>query len=111
MKETSQWWDEWESQHVMYTRDIYRQNQKQRDNNNSFYMHLREYPDYVIGWEQVTFLACDSRYSQRRMKESILIDVFSQKGVMNIEDGIRKDAYWNVLLPSLRKNFSDSGIT
>ena len=56
-------------------------------------MHLRDNPDHVIGWEQVTFLACDSRYSQRRMKESILIDIFSHKGVMNIEDGMKKDAY------------------
>ena len=101
--ETSQWWDERESQHK---RSI-----KNKDSNNSFFMHLREYPDHVIGWEQVTFLACDSRYSQRRMKESILIDIFSHKGVMNIEDGMKKDACWNVLLPSLRKNFSDSRIT
>jgi len=101
--ETSQWWDERESQHK---RSI-----KNKDSNNSFFVHLREYPDHVIGWEQVTFLACDSRYSQRRMKESILIDIFSHKGVMNIEDGMKKDACWNVLLPSLRKNFSDSRIT
>ena len=101
--ETSQWWDEQESQHK---RSI-----KNNDSNNSFFMHLKEYPDHVIGWEQVTFLACDSRYSQRRMKESILIDIFSHKGVMNIEDGMKKDACWNVLLPSLRKNFSDSRIT
>ena len=78
-------------------------------------MHLREYPGHVIGWKQVTFLACDStsRYSQRRMKESILIDIFSHKGtsVMNIEDGMKKDACWNVLLPTLRKNFLDSRIT
>ena len=101
--ETSQWWDQQESQHK---RSI-----KNKDSNNSFFMHLREYPDHVIGWEQVTFLACDSRYSQRRMKESILIDIFSHKGVMNIEDGMKKYACWNVLLPSLRKNFSDSRIT
>ena len=84
---------------------------KNKDSNNSFFVHLREYPDHVIGWEQGTFLACDSRYSQRRMKESIWIDIFSHKGVMNIEDGMKKDACWNVLLPSLRKNFSDSRIT
>ena len=74
-------------------------------------MHLKENPDHIIGWEQVTFLAFDSRYGQRRMKESILIDVFSHKGVMNIEDGTKKDACWNVLLPSLRKNFVDSQMT
>ena len=74
-------------------------------------MHLRDNPDHIIGWGQVTFLACDSRYYQRRMKESILIDVFSHKGAMNIEDGRKKDACWNVLLPLLCKNFSDSRIT
>ena len=78
-------------------------------------MRLREYADHdhVIGrgWEHVTFLACDFCYNQRRMKESILIDIFSHKGVMIIEDGMKKDACWNVLLPSLRKNFSDSRIT
>jgi hypothetical protein len=97
--ETSQLWDERESQHK---RSI-----KNKDSNNSFFVHEREYPDHVIGWKQVTFLACDSRYSQRRMKESILIDIFSHKGVMNIEDGMKKDACWNVLLPLLRKNFLD----
>ena len=56
-------------------------------------------------YEQVTFLACDSRYSRRRMKESILIDIFSHKRVMNIEDGMKKDACRNVLLPLLRKTF------
>jgi hypothetical protein len=45
------------------------------------------------------------------MKESILIDIFSHKGVKNIEYGMKKDACWNVLLLSLRKNFSDSRIT
>ena len=45
------------------------------------------------------------------MKESIAIDIFSHKGVMNIEDGIKKDACWNVLLPSLRKIFLDCQIT
>ena len=74
--ETSQWWDERESQHK---RSI-----KNNDSNNSFFMHLREYPDHVIRWEQVTFLACDSCYSQRRSKTLILIDVFLYKGVMNI---------------------------
>ena len=73
-------------------------------------MHLRDNSDHIIGWEQVTILACDSRYRQRRMKESILIDVFSHKGVMNIEDGMKKNACWNVLLPLLRNSFLDSRI-
>ena len=34
---------------------------------NSFGIHLKDNPVHVIGWEQVTFLACDSRYSERRM--------------------------------------------
>ena len=54
------------------------------------------------------FLAFDSRYNYRRMKESVVIDIFSHTGVMNIEDGMKKDACWNVLLPSLRKKFLDN---
>ena len=99
--ETSQWWDERESQH--------KRSVKNKDENNSFYIHLKDNPDHVIGWEQVSFLASDSRYNQRRMKESFLIDIFSHTGVMNIEDGMKKDACWNVLLPSLRKDFSVTG--
>jgi len=45
------------------------------------------------------------------MKESVLIDIFSHTGVMNIEDGMKKDACWNVLLPSLRKKFSVNVVT
>ena len=97
--ETSQWWDERESQHM---RSV-------KNKNNSFYIYLKDNPDHVIGWEQVSFLASDSRYNQRRMKESFLIDIFSHTGVMNIEDGMKKDACWNVLLPSLRKDFSVTG--
>ena len=101
--ETSQWWDERESQHK---RSIWN-----RDENNSFYMHLKDNPDHIIGWEKVSFLAFDSRYNYRRMKESVLIDIFSHTGVMNIEDGMKKDACWNVLLPSLRKKFSVNVVT
>ena len=57
----------------------------------------------------MSFLASDSRYNQRRMKESFVIDIFSHTGVMNIEDGMKKDACWNVLLASLRKDFSVTG--
>ena len=71
-------------------------------------MHLKDNPDHIIGWENVSFLAFDSCYNYRRMKESVLIDIFSHTGVMNIEDGMKKDACWNVLLPSLRKKFSDN---
>ena len=99
--ETSQGWDKRESQH--------KRSVKNKDENNSFYIHLKDNPDHVIGWEQVSFLASDSRYNQRRMKESFLIDIFSHTGVMNIEDGMKKDACWNVLLPSLRKDFSITG--
>jgi len=31
-------------------------------------------------------MAFDTRYSHRRMKESFLIDIFSHRGIMNIED-------------------------
>ena len=58
--ETSQWWDERESQHKRSIRN--------RDENNSFYMHLKDNPDHIIGWEKVSFLAFDSRYNYRRMK-------------------------------------------
>ena len=39
------------------------------------------------------------------MKESIVIDIFSHKGVMNIEDVITKEASWNVLLLRFVKKF------
>ena len=58
----------------------------------STYMYLKDNPDHVIGWEQVSFLAPDSRYNHRKMKESFLIDIFSHTGVMNIKDGMKKDA-------------------
>ena len=41
------------------------------------------------------------------MKESFLIDIFAHRGIMNIEDGMKKDACWNVLFPSLRKDFPE----
>ena len=76
-------------------------------------MHLKDNPDHIIGWEKVytSFVAFDSRYNYRRMKESVLIDIFSHTGVMNIEDGMKKDACWNVLLPLLRKKFSVNVVT
>ena len=58
-----------------------------------------------------SFLAFDSRYNYRRMKESIFIDIFSHAGVTNIEDGMKKDACWNVLLPSLCKKLSNNVVT
>ena len=42
------------------------------------------------------FLCCVSHSSYSRTHAT---------GVMNIEDGTKKDALWNVLLPLLRKNF------
>ena len=63
--------------------------------------------DREIGWGQVSFLAFDSRFHHRRMKESILIDIFAQHGVMKIEDGMKKDACWTVLFPSLRKGYPE----
>ena len=71
-------------------------------------MHLKDNPDHILGWEKVSFLACDSQYNYRRMKESILIDIFSHTGVMNIEDVMKKDACCNVLLPLLRKKLLDN---
>ena len=50
--ETSQWWDERESQH--------KRSVKNREESNSFYVHLRECPDHMLGWEKVSFLAFDS---------------------------------------------------
>ena len=97
--ETSQWWDEREKQHKRCI--------KNQDERNSFWVHLKDNPDHVIGWDKVSFMAFDSRYSQRRMKESFLIDIFANKGIMNIEDGMKKDACWNVLFPSLRKDFPE----
>ena len=48
LRETSQWWEKRESQH--------KRSVKNRDENNSFYIHLKGNPDHVIGWEQVSFL-------------------------------------------------------
>ena len=97
--ETSQWWDEREKQHKRCI--------KNQDERNSFWVHLKDNPDHVIGWDKVSFMAFDSRYSHRRMKESFLIDIFAHRGIMNIEDGMKKDACWNVLFPSLRKDFPE----
>jgi hypothetical protein len=74
---------------------------------NTSDVHLKDNPDHVIGWDKVSFMAFDSRYSHRRMKESFLIDIFAYRGIMNIEDGMKKDACWNVLFPSLRKDFPE----
>ena len=38
------------------TKEVY----KYRDEKNSLYMHLKDNPDHLIGWEKVSFLACDS---------------------------------------------------
>ena len=95
--ETSQWWDERESQH--------KRSVKNKDENNSLYIHLKDNPDHVIGWEQVSFLASDCRYKQRRMKESFLIDIFSHTGVMNIEDGMKKDAVGMFYFPRFARIF------
>ena len=85
------------------TKDVFQTKMK----TTSFWQHLKQNPDHVIGWDQVSFLAFDSRFHHRRMKESILIDIFANPGVMNIEDGMKKDACWTVLFPSLRKRYSE----
>ena len=74
--ETSQWWDEREKQHKRCI--------KNQDERNSFWVHLKDNPDHVIGWDKVLFMAFDSHYSHRRMKKSFLIDIFAHRGIMNI---------------------------
>ena len=61
----------------------------------------------MIGWEKVSFLAVDSRFNHRRIKESLLIDCFAHRSVMNIEEGMKKDVCWNVFFLLLCKEFSE----
>ena len=80
--ETSQWFDERESQHKRSMRNC--------DSNNGIYMHIAKHPDHAIAWEKTTFLDYDRNFYARRMNESLYIDIFSKTGTMNLEDGYIK---------------------
>ena len=64
--ETSQWFDERESQHKCCIKNC--------DSNNGIYKHLEKHPDHVIAWDKATILDYERNYYARKMKESIHID-------------------------------------
>jgi len=97
--ETSQWFDERETQH--------KRSVKNCDSNNGIYMHILKHPDHVIAWDKATFLDYDRNFYARRMKESFYIDIFSKSGTMNLEDGMLKNQCWNAILPILRGEISE----
>ena len=97
--ETSQWFDERETQH--------KRSVKNCDSNNGIYMHILKHPDHVIAWDKATFLDYDRNFHARRMKESFYIDIFSKSGTMNLEDGMLKNQCWNAILPILRGEISE----
>jgi len=101
--ETSQWFDERESQHKRSMRNC--------DSNNGIYMHIAKHPDHAIAWEKTTFLDYDRNFYARRMKESLYIDIFSKTGTMNLEDGMYKNHCWNAIMPILRKEMSEKDRT
>ena len=101
--ETSQWFDERESQHKRSMRNC--------DSNNGIYMHIAKHPDHAIAWEKTTFLDYDRNFYARRMKESLYIDIFSKTGTMNLEDGMYKNHCWNAIMPILRKEISEKDRT
>ena len=94
--ETSQWYDERESQHRRCIRN--------QDENNGIFRHIKD-TGHDIAWEKVEFLDYDQRTPCRKMKESFLIDIHAAiDGVMNPRDGTQKDACWNSLITILKKS-------
>ena len=94
--ETSQWYDERESQHRRCIRN--------QDENNGIFRHMKD-TGHDIAWEKVEFLDYDQRTPCRKMKESFLIDIHAAiDGVMNPRDGTQKDACWNSLITILKKS-------
>ena len=76
------------------------------DLDNGIYMHIAKHPDHTIAWKKTTFLDYDRNFCARRMKESLYIDIFSETGTMNLEDGMCKNHCWNAIMPILRKEIS-----
>ena len=72
---------------------------KNKDENNSFWQHLKQDPYHVTGLGQVSFLSFDFCLDYRRMKESINIEIFAHQRGMNIQNGMKKDACWTLLFP------------
>ena len=97
--ETSQWFDEREKQHKRCVKNC--------DSNNGIYKHLEKHPDHVIAWDKATILDYERNYYARKMKESIYIDLFAKTGIMNLEDGMKKNHCWSAIMPILRKEISE----
>ena len=74
-------------------------------------MHIAKHPDHTIAWEKTTFLDYDRNFYARRMKESLYIDIFSEIGTMNLEDGMCKNHCWNDIMLILRKEISEKDRT
>ena len=68
--ETSQWYDERESQH--------RRCIQNQDENNGILRHIRD-TGHDIAWENVQFRDFDQRTPCGKMKESFLIDIHASK--------------------------------
>ena len=77
------------------------------DSNNGIYKHLEKHPDHVIAWDKATILDYECNYYARKMKESIYIDLFAKTGIMNLEDGMKKNHCWSAIMPILRKEISE----
>ena len=80
---------------------------KNCDSNNGIYKHLEKHPDHVIAWDKATILDYERNYYARKMKESIYIDLFAKTGIMNLEDGMKKNHCWSAIMPILRKEISE----
>lgn len=92
--ETAQW---------LHTRvDQHKQCCKKKDEKNGFALHLKQYPDHEIDWENFEVIDSAKNWKERKIKESIYIQKQSNGGdlerMLNIENGEKMDTCWTSVL-------------
>ena len=92
--ETSQWLETRKDQHMRCCRT--------KDEKNAFALHLKQFPNHEIDWENFEVLDSARNWKERKIKESIYIQRASNGGnlrtVLNIENGEAMDTCWTSIL-------------
>ena len=97
--ETGVWFDEREDQHKAAV--------KRKDITNSLAAHIAQ-TGHSIKWDEFTFIDGHKYQKNRKIKESLYINAFSNCGdasgqLLNLEAGTYVDKTWNALNPLIRK--------
>ena len=66
-------------------------------------MHLQEYTNHSIGWQEVTYLDHEEDWRKRKIKEAFFINAMDPKKIMNLEKGFEVNQCWNEFNPQVRE--------